>query len=255
MNQPSTNSPAARRESQVAGWHLREYAEVASTNFVARELPEWSAVCAETQTSGRGRFQRSWVSDAGGLWLSAVVPVETNSPAWRLLPLVTGVAVCDALQARGVGSLRLRWPNDVLVGERKLAGLLIDQFQPGRAVVGIGVNVTNHPEACDPDLKGHVARLADLLTPAPPLATLAAEILTALKALWLPVQAGDLAGLLPRLEVLWALPRRVMLDLDGAALTGEFAGVDAAGRLQLRDADGHIQAFEPQAVRRLRDLP
>src|SRR5690349_19647555 len=118
-------------------WRLRELAAVDSTNLFAANLPAWHAVRADTQTAGRGRFQRQWVSDAGGLWLSAVVPVETNSPAWRMLPLATGVAVCDALRANGANQLRLRWPNDVLVGNRKLAGLLIDQFRPAAAVVGV----------------------------------------------------------------------------------------------------------------------
>ncbi len=172
-------------------WALLQYVEVTSTNLIAAKLPAWHAVRADTQTAGRGRFQRSWVSDAGGLWLSAVVPVETNSPAWRILPLATGVAVCDALRECGVKELRLRWPNDVLVGDRKLAGLLIDQFQAGLAVVGIGINVNNHPEAREAALRDHVARLADLVSPTPSVDDLAHRVLTNLRDVWgeLPANA------------------------------------------------------------------
>jgi BirA family biotin operon repressor/biotin-[acetyl-CoA-carboxylase] ligase len=239
----------------VPAWRLREFAEVDSTNLIAANLPAWHAVRADTQTAGRGRFQRSWVSDAGGLWLSAVVPVETNSPAWRMLPLATGVAVSDALRANGVEELRLRWPNDILVGDRKLAGLLIDQFQPGLAVVGIGINVRNEPESHDGSLHGHVVRLADLITASPSLRDLAVRVLASLKSIWLEVQNAGPEAILSRVNALWDLPRRVQLDLDGTLVRGDFQGVDAGGRLRLRLADGSVNYFDPQDVKFLRDIP
>lgn len=235
-------------------WHLHEFAEVSSTNLIAAKLPAWHAVRADTQTAGRGRFQRHWVSDAGGLWLSAVVPVETNTAAWRMLPLVTGVAVCDALRVLGARGLRLRWPNDVLMGNRKLAGLLIDQFHPGRAVVGIGLNVTNQPEECDTQLAGQVIRLTELVSAPPTPGELAERILISLRKVWQLALDDAPAHLLPRINALWDLPRRVAVDLDGPIVRGQFLGVDAAGRLLLRDATGQKQAFEPQGVRLLRDL-
>jgi BirA family biotin operon repressor/biotin-[acetyl-CoA-carboxylase] ligase len=251
-------SPANGEKAKAGGsspvWQLREFAEVDSTNLVAAKLPAWQAVRAVTQTAGRGRFQRSWVSDAGGLWLSAVVPVETNSPTWRMLPLATGVAVCDALRTTGVNQLRLRWPNDVLVGDGKLAGLLIDQFTPGLAVVGIGINVTNHPEVQDGGLRGHVARLADLVSVVPSLHDLTERVLAALKSTWLEVQASGPETLLPHVNALWDLPRRVQLDVNGNLVNGEFGGVDARGRLQLRLDDGATNFFEPQEVKLLRDI-
>ena len=236
-------------------WQLHEYAEVTSTNLIAAKLPAWHAVRADTQTAGRGRFQRNWVSNAGGLWLSAVVPVETNSAAWRMLPLATGLAVCDALRARGVKELRLRWPNDVLVGDRKLAGLLIDQFQAGLAVVGIGINVGNRPEICDPALEGLAVRLADLISPVPSVSDLAQFVLAALRDIWSQVLDMGPGSVLPRVNALWDLPRRVQLDLDGDVVEGEFAGVDAGGRLRLRLPDDVNQFFEPQEVKLLRDIP
>jgi len=248
-----------------AVWQLHVFTEVTSTNLVAAKLPAWHAVRADTQTAGRGRFQRSWVSDAGGLWLSAVLPVKTNSPAWRMLPLATGLAVCDALRACGVKALRLRWPNDVLVGDRKLAGLLIDQFQPGLAVVGIGINVCNNPETRDAALRDHVVRLADMVARPPTLRGLAENILTALRAVWEELHRVSDSGeqragrrsfptLLPRINALWDLPRRVQLDLDGELMRGEFIGVDAGGRLRLRLAGNVTRFFEPQDVKLLRDL-
>jgi BirA family biotin operon repressor/biotin-[acetyl-CoA-carboxylase] ligase len=251
---PSDGEKAEASDSSPV-WQLSEFAEVDSTNLVAAKLPAWHAVRADTQTAGRGRFQRSWVSDAGGLWLSAVVPVETNTPVWRMLPLATGVAVCEALRVTGVKKLRLRWPNDVLVGDGKLAGLLIDQFTPGLAVVGIGINVLNHPEALDGGLRGHVARLADLVSVVPSLPDLSAKVLASLKSTWLEVQDSGPETLLPRVNALWNLPRRVQLDVNDKLVNGEFGGVDACGRLQLRLDDGATHFFEPQEVKLLRDIP
>ena len=171
-----------------------------------------------------------------------------------MLPLVAGVAVCDALRAHGATQLRLRWPNDVLAGDRKLAGLLIDQFQPGLAVVGVGINVRNQPEARDDRLHGQVARLADLVAVPPTLRELAMRVLVSLQSVWLEVGNFGPATLLPRVNALWHLPRTVQLDLDGTLVTGAFAGVDAHGRLQLRRTGGETNFYEPQDVRRLRDL-
>lgn len=149
------------------GWTIHEYTEVSSTNLVAANLPPWTAVRADTQSAGRGRFERAWISDRGGLWLSAVVPLEAEAIKLRAVPLAAGLAVCNSLRELGVAQLRLRWPNDILVNDQKLAGLLIDHFVPGLAVIGIGINVQNQPEALEPILKGQTARLADLLAPAP----------------------------------------------------------------------------------------
>lgn len=235
------------------GWTYHEYQVAGSTNLLAAGLPAWNAVRADTQTSGRGRFQRAWVSDVGGLWLSAVVPAGAG-PEWRGLPLVAGLAACDALARFGLTGMRLRWPNDVLVGDRKLAGLLLDQFVPGLAVVGIGVNVHNHPDQADAGLQGRVARLADLLPNTPALNELALAVLHELRLAVTAVQAGEFRALLARVNALWAGPRRVELDLDGQLRRGLFTGVDDAGRLILTGEDGAAVAYEPHQVKHLTEL-
>jgi BirA family transcriptional regulator, biotin operon repressor / biotin---[acetyl-CoA-carboxylase] ligase len=243
----------AQSISQCAGWTLHEYAEVTSTNLVAAGFEAWHAVRADTQSAGRGRFQRRWISDAGGLWLSAVLPCDTHSQQWRVLPLAIGVAACDTLRSLSVSSLRLRWPNDVLVQDRKLAGLLIEQFRPGLAVAGIGINVTNHPDASDPALAGQVARLADLVSPVPALRAITGALLQSLRQVWTEMDSGGVSSILPRVNALWQAPRHVQLDLDGAEVNGKFMGVDDSGRLAIRFDDGTENFFEAHQVRLLRD--
>ena len=159
---------------------------------------------ADRQTAGRGRFQRGWVSDEGGLWLSAVVPTGPDAAEWRALPLAVGLAVCDGLESVGLTRFRVRWPNDVLVDDRKLAGLLLDQFAPGLAVAGIGINVFNHPETHDPSLKNQATRLADLIPAPPDLRELTRIILSHLRRVVMQMQTGGFASLLPRINQLWA---------------------------------------------------
>jgi len=233
------------------GWRLHEIPVTASTNLAAAKLPAWEAVRADRQTAGRGRFQRGWVSDEGGLWLSAVIPTGPNALA---LPLAVGVAVCDALRSIGLKQFRVRWPNDVLVENRKLAGLLIDQFVPGLAVAGIGINVFNHPETHDHGLKNQTARLADLIAAPPDLRHLAQIILSNLQSIVGQIEAHEFTSLLPRINQLWDGPRRVELDLDGDLHNGTFTGVGEGGELLLLNGSGNKTAYHAYQVRHLKEI-
>jgi BirA family transcriptional regulator, biotin operon repressor / biotin---[acetyl-CoA-carboxylase] ligase len=233
------------------GWRLHEVPVTTSTNLAAAELSVWEAVRADRQTAGRGRFQRGWVSDVGGLWLSAVIPAGPNAIA---LPLAVGLAVCDALRSIGLKEFRVRWPNDVLVDDRKLAGLLIDQFVPERAVAGVGINVFNHPETYDPSLKDQTIRLADLMTTPPGLDDLTKVILTSLRQVVGVMQTNGFTSLLPRINQLWGRPRRVELDLDGDIHGGIFAGVGEGGELLLLSDSGGKTTYHAYQVRHLKEL-
>lgn len=126
----------------------RHYARTDSTNTRARELaaagaPGGTVVTAGEQTEGRGRQGRSWTAPAGkALLYSAVVrPLEARH---MLLPLAVPLAVAEAAEALAPGvECGVKWPNDVLVGRRKLAGVLIEaRPRDGWAVVGVGLNLT-----------------------------------------------------------------------------------------------------------------
>ncbi len=250
----SLESGAPTQVSVIEGWTLHEYQVVGSTNLVAANLGPWNAVRADRQTAGRGRFQRGWVSDEGGLWLSAVVPTDPKSPSGRALPIAVGLAVCDVLRELGVPSLRMRWPNDLLIRDRKLAGLLVDQFSPGLAVAGIGINVFNRPETHHPLLRNQTVRLADVVSNPPSVRALAALILAELRRLIGRIEAGSFAALLPRVNQLWGRPRRVELELDGGKCAGMFNGVDAGGRLILSNDLADPIAYEPWQVRHLTEI-
>jgi len=131
----------------------------------AHELGDWTLIATFSQTAGRGRLGRSWVSQPGeSLAASVVFPAHTDQHrSW--LPLVAGAAVVEAVQALGVASVTLKWPNDVLVGRAKLAGILCEILPDNRVVVGLGVNLeisSEHPPAPGATgLSSHVAMVGE----------------------------------------------------------------------------------------------
>lgn len=143
---------ATKGRPSLAQALIVEKAETASTNDDARALalegaPHGSAVLAARQLAGRGRDGRSFASPEGGMYLSVVLRVGAPTASWGLIPLAAGVAVVDALADAGF-TARLKWPNDVLIGERKCGGILVESNLGARpfAIVGIGVNLARAPE-------------------------------------------------------------------------------------------------------------
>jgi BirA family biotin operon repressor/biotin-[acetyl-CoA-carboxylase] ligase len=129
---------------------LQVLEEVDSTNNVILEMPPGKrhahAVLADQQNVGRGRRQRAWHSPPGGnIYLS--LGWQFDNPRWPLstLPLVAALAVCQALDRAGLGSHGIKWPNDIMSGDRKLAGILVELQSAGTgpavAVIGVGLNV------------------------------------------------------------------------------------------------------------------
>ncbi len=122
--------------------------EVGSTNDYLKETPlpdatRWHLALAESQTAGRGRGDNAWLSPPGaGLWMSAVHTFDDVPARLSAFTLAAGVAVAEALAAVGLRGIALKWPNDLIVDDRKLGGILVESINGGRtAVCGIGINV------------------------------------------------------------------------------------------------------------------
>ncbi|HTL13125.1 MAG TPA: biotin--[acetyl-CoA-carboxylase] ligase [Bdellovibrionota bacterium] len=133
--------------------------ECTSTNDVAKSLaasgaPHGTWVAARRQTEGRGRASREWKSAEGNLHLSVVVR-PSHPELWTWVPLSAAVAVArvaEAVTPTLAGSLRIKWPNDLLVGGKKLGGILCEGAGSGRdgyLIVGMGVNVAYAPQVPD----------------------------------------------------------------------------------------------------------
>lgn len=237
----------------AAGWRLSVYETVGSTNDVARALAGWSAVRADRQTGGRGRLGRKFFCTDGGLWLSAVLPAEGGPARWTGFSLAAGLHALQAIRELGVSDARLRWPNDILASNRKLAGLLIEQPDPERLIVGIGVNVTNAPWLEDPSLVA--TRLADLVPSPPELDDLCIRLLNAFGEAHAEMNEGGLRPIIEKLNATWAEMRPIELELRGREpLRGQFAGLESSGDLRIVDLVGRTRVIPHLDVERLREL-
>ena len=122
-------------------WNLTHIEETESTNLLARSGRPGDVFTADFQTAGRGRLDHRWLAERGqNLMMSAVIDVAGLAAEHAAtLPLAVGLAVVEALRSM-VPGLKLKWPNDVLAGGRKLAGILCERHGDS-AIAGIGVNV------------------------------------------------------------------------------------------------------------------
>lgn len=242
--------------SHREGWIVHVTEETASTNSAAAPLPPFHALRARVQTGGRGRTGRAWVSDEGGLWLSAVLPCPGDRARWSVLPLAAGWAIIGALKELGAAGLRLRWPNDIMAGPRKLAGILVERYARDTAVVGIGMNVFNTPETADPALSGTTTRLADLVSAPATLDDLTGSILRALGRAHALIRDDRFQTIVYDLNRQWSQPRTVALELTVPphTITGRFTGIDANGRLRIVSQRFGTHYYDAAQVSLLREL-
>lgn len=241
-------------------WAVEHFPVVVTTQSIARARPAWSAVTADEQTAGRGQRERSFVSDPGGLYLTAVLPYAGDPLAARGFALAVGWAVRATLVRAGVTDVRLRWPNDLMVGTRKVGGILVEQAEKDTLLVGVGLNHSNQPWRADPGLREIAARLIDVPggDRLPGRAELMAQLLRAIGlAHWLFARKR-LAGFVPILNRCWGGSRRIRLELvarDGpSALEGLFMGIGADGGLLLKTDDGAQITVPEHHVCRLREV-
>jgi BirA family transcriptional regulator, biotin operon repressor / biotin---[acetyl-CoA-carboxylase] ligase len=230
--------------------HLIHSADaISSTNDRAKELAAEGAlhgevVIAETQTAGRGRRGRSWVSPPGrNLYLSMVLRPDHLPPARAPeLTLVAAVAVCDTIRQAGVAA-GIKWPNDVFASGRKIAGVLTelaaDAERVSWVVVGVGVNVNVRTEDFPEELRQTATSLLLERGEPAPRALFAAALLTSLET-WLDRHAEE--GFGPVREAWRArsvtIGQDVRVRADGRDVTGRAEDIDADGALLVRTATG-----------------
>ena len=221
-----------------------------STNadLLARGGPEGQVLVAEEQTAGRGRMGRSWVSQPGAALTFSVLLRPVTVPASRRgwLPLLTGIAVATAVRSAASVAATLKWPNDVLADDRKLAGILAEQSGSGSTssdvlVIGIGLNVATPSDAL-PVSPGGLRATSLLVEGAADVGRepLLIEVLRRFEQWYLPFREEpdpERTGLLAEYRSLCAtLGRHVRVDLPGGhVLSGTAEDVDADGRLLIRE--------------------
>jgi BirA family transcriptional regulator, biotin operon repressor / biotin---[acetyl-CoA-carboxylase] ligase len=219
---------------------IRVLASTGSTNAevaaAARDgAVEGLVIVAEQQTAGRGRLDRSWASPArAGVLMSALLRPEVPVAAWPLIPLLAGLAVVEAMVSVGQVEATLKWPNDVLVDDKKLGGILVERVDEA-VVVGIGLNVSTRVDELPVDTATSLALIGGKTD----REIILKEILRALSRrylAWLDT-GGDMSSVIPAYrERCETIGRHVELGLPGGdVVRGVAIGIDDSGRLVVRD--------------------
>lgn len=234
----------------LAAWRHLDLMSVGSTNaeamaFAGAGDPGRLWVTAGEQTAGRGRRGRDWTSPPGNLYASALT-IDPGPPASLAnLPLVAAVAVRDAIAACGLPdgvSLRIKWPNDILLNDAKCCGMLLESqaLRDGRTAVvaGCGINIVSHP---DPGLYRATALNREGISASPPVlfAHLARAFDAALR-LW--DRGHGIAAIRERwIANAHGIGEPITVNLATGRVEGLFEGIDADGVLLLRTGQGTIR--------------
>ncbi|MEP9361772.1 biotin--[acetyl-CoA-carboxylase] ligase [Nocardioides sp. CN2-186] len=246
MRRPSLD--ASRLSSLAPALAVEVLDEATSTNAVAGEraragAPEGHVVVAERQTAGRGRLDRTWhTPDRAALLFSVILRPQVPAGDWPWLPLLAGHSVTRALRGLGYDA-GVKWPNDVLIGDRKLIGILVERVETPSgpaAVVGIGINVSLTVDELPVPT---ATSLAIESGTEPDRTEVLVGVLSTLAEAYDAWQAGGEAAR-DRLAASYAatcvtVGRDVRVELPGGdALLGRAVGVDRSGRLVVDGPDG-----------------
>jgi BirA family biotin operon repressor/biotin-[acetyl-CoA-carboxylase] ligase len=220
-------------------------AEAMRRALAGEKGPLW--IVAERQTGGRGRSGRSWVSEPGSLHASLLTVLPVSASEAAQLSLVAGVGAIDAIRAamslEEDSALRLKWPNDVLIGRAKTGGILVESSVVAgglAAVIGIGINIASHPGGLDQPAT-HLGAHGSAPDPAMLRRCLADHL-----AHWLAVwDAGRGFGAVRAawLERAHPLGERLSINTGQGPVEGLFRGLAADGALLISDQSGAEQRY------------
>jgi BirA family transcriptional regulator, biotin operon repressor / biotin---[acetyl-CoA-carboxylase] ligase len=228
---------------------IRVSASEASTNAAAGAAAREGAVeglvlITEQQTAGRGRLDRQWSAPArAGVLMSVLLRPSVGVAAWPLLPLLSGLAVVEAMVGVAQVEAALKWPNDVMLDDRKLGGILVERVDDA-VIVGVGLNVSTRAD----ELPTEEATSLALSGGATDREIIVKEVLRALARrylAWLDT-GGTAASVIPAYrERCETIGRHIELLLPGGEIVrGVATGIDDSGRLVLRnDATGVDHAW------------
>ena len=231
--------------TRFIGQHVIYYPSLPSTMEVAREAGwqgavEGTVVVVDEQTAGWGRRQRSWISPQGGIALSIIL-----RPSIQHLPpmiMLASLAVTDAIESVTGLHTGIKWPNDVLIGGKKVCGILIENQMRGSnlefTVVGIGINVNIDPSVY-PEIADIATSLSAELGQPVSRSELLQKLMVEVEKLYLDIKAGQSLHQRWR-ERMVILGKEVQIIEEGKVEQGVAEDVDVDGSLLLRHSDGSL---------------
>ena len=232
------------------GKEIHYFKEVDSTNEVAKKLAEEGAqegtiVIAESQTSGKGRLGKKWISPSGGVWMTIILRPDIPPHQAPQLTLVTGVAMAKTLDKECGLDVGIKWPNDILIGNKKVCGILTEAITNHKldfVLVGIGLDLNVDLDNFPPELREGATSLKRELHRDIPGVKLVQNFLTDFENLYDEFKAGNFPEILAEWRRLSkTIGRHVEVHKRGRVVTGEAIGVNKDGMLILEMEDGSLR--------------
>jgi BirA family biotin operon repressor/biotin-[acetyl-CoA-carboxylase] ligase len=233
-------------------YDLQLFAEIDSTNTYLMQVPapptgRMRVAIADHQTAGRGRRNRRWESPAGaGLWMSCAYTFAEPPRNLPALTLAAGIGAIEALQKLGIEGIMLKWPNDLVLSDSKLGGILTEVQQQGDAaltvIAGLGLNLDLPDDfeiGGDSEWAGRVASLVQAVSELGATEVLAAAIIDGMCASFVEYEQAGFAAFADRWPATdWLAGRELSVDTGEQVLQGKGCGIADDGALLLTSSDG-----------------
>jgi len=250
------DSVLRKLRTKKLGRRLEVLDSCTSTNDVAAQranigAPHGYTVLAEEQTAGRGRQGSTWFSPRGGIWLTTLLRPPLTLVPLNALPIVAALATAKTINSSLSVGARVRWPNDIFVASRKLAGVLAETKFKGNqvdyALLGVGINVNFHSNTLG-DLSSRATSLEDLLGSPVDREAIIALLLLEMENVYELASSNlnDAKVMVQELDC--SLGRRVRIKFQGEEISGIMDGYESLTRVRIRTVEGSYRQVETSSV-------
>lgn len=235
------------------GKEIYYFSELKSTNIIAKEkalhgaerINEGTLIIAERQSAGKGRLGREWFSPSGGIWLSIILYPQLSPSYISRITLMTAVAVVKAIKVCTQIKSQIKWPNDILINEKKVCGILTEMSAEldiiNWVVVGIGINVNiNHREFPE-NIQENTISLKETSRKEISRVKLAQTFLQEFEKYYEILKGREFSSILKERKLYsHTLGKKIKVDIGEKIITGEAMDINESGALILKKEDGEL---------------
>ena len=235
------------------GKKIYYFPELKSTNIMAKEkslhreegIDEGTLIIAERQSAGKGRLGREWFSPTGGIWLSIILYPQLSPSYISRITLMTAVAAVKAIKICTQIESQIKWPNDILINEKKVCGILTEMSAEldiiNWVVVGIGINVNIDHREFPEDIQENTISLKEILGKEVLRVKLAQTFLQEFEKYYEKLKRKEFPSILREWKLYsHTLRRKITVDIGERIITGEAVDINEEGALILKKEDGEL---------------
>ncbi len=231
--------------------NIHFYQEVTSTNdiakkFVDNDAPEGTVIIAEQQTAGRSRSKNDWASPEGGIWMTLILKPEVTLLEASKLTIVTGVAIAKTLHDKFNLDAGIKWPNDIMIGNKKICGILteaVTDYDDLKAVlIGVGIDVNINQSDLPDNLQDIATTVSEESTEEIKRAEIMKVFFSIFEELYEEFKNGQFKHIIGEWRRLSSTTgNRVKVYKDGKAMLADAVGIDNQGALIVELDDGSLE--------------